>query len=203
MTDNKKKKISKKKWDFEIKPMDRKEADAEMKRFLSALEDYCKDVPEAELRRGANRVKDFVEGRISWADMFNYSPEMLFQMAEFGFTQFKSGRYGDAERVFKVLTVLDWKNAYYHSVMGSILQREQRYGEALAEYDEAISLDPADIVSLTNKGEILMQHDLKDEARICLQKASELDPDAKDRFANRARMLLAQMDRIKKEGKKR
>jgi Flp pilus assembly protein TadD len=204
MADVKKpKKSAKKKWEFPIgvEPMSREDADAEMARFFAALEKNFKDVPEAEMKRGAQKIKDFIDGKLSWAELFNFTPEMLFQMAEFGFTQFKVGRYEDAERVFKVLTVLDWNNAYYHSVMGSILQRQRRYGDAIAEYSQAIELDPHDIVSHTNRGEVFMQHGLFDEAQADFDAAIALDPGAKDRFANRSRMLLHQLEKIKKEGR--
>lgn len=206
MADEKKpKKPAKKKWEFPIgiEPMSREEADAEMGRFFKALEEQYKGVPEEEIEQGAKKIKDFIDGRLSWAELFNFTPEMLFQMAEFGFTQFKVGRYADAERVFKVLTVLDWNNAYYHSVMGSILQRQRRYGDAIAEYSQAIELDPSDIVSHTNRGEIFLQHGLLEEAEGDLTKAAACDPEGQDRFANRARMLLMQLDKRKREGGKR
>lgn len=204
MVDAKKdRKGPKKRWDFPVgvEPMSKEEAEAEMGRFFEAFEENLKGVPEAEIERGARKVKDFIDGKLSWADLFNFTPEMLFQMAEFGFTQFKTGRYADAERVFKVLTVLDWNNAYYHSVMGSILQRQRRYGDAMAEYSQAIELDPGDIVSRTNRGEILLQHGLIEEARGDLEKAVQLDPEGKDRFAGRARMLLKQIDKAGGKGR--
>ena len=192
----------KKRWDFPIglKPMSQEEADAEMSRFFAAIEEQYKDVPQEEVERGAKKIKDFIDGKLSWAELFNFSPEMLFQMAEFGFNQFKQGRYPDAERVFKVLTVLDWNNAYYHSVMGSILQRQKRYGDAIAEYTQALELDARDIVSLTNRGEIFMQHGLFSEAETDFAKAVDLDAEGHDKFANRSRMLLQQLERLRKEG---
>ncbi|HPQ80111.1 MAG TPA: tetratricopeptide repeat protein [bacterium] len=204
MADKKEKKTPKKKYDFPIgiEPMSREEADAEMARFFAAIEEQYKDVPPSEMERGAKKIQDFIDGKLSWAELFDFTPEMLFHMAEFGFTQFKLGRYPDAERVFKVLTVLDWNNAYYHSVMGSILQRQKRYGDAIAEYTQAIELDPNDIVSYTNRGEIFMRHGLFEEARGDFTSAAGLDSEGKDKFANRARMLLEQMDRMGKEGAK-
>lgn len=210
MVDKKRKKPPKtKKWEFPIgiEPMSRKEAQQHVDEFFKALEEQFKDVPEAEMERGARKVKDFIDGKINWAELFSFTPEMLFQMAEFGFAQFKTGRYADAERVFKVLTVLDWNNAYYHSVMGSILQRQQRYGEAIAEYSQAIELDPNEIVGLTNRGEIFLQHGLFDEAGQDLERAIELDPKGEDRFANRARMLMGELKKFRKgeggKGKKK
>lgn len=176
-------------------PMTKEEAEAEMQRFFADLEEKMKGIPQAEIDRGVKKVKDFIDGKIGWAELFNFTPEMLFQMAEYGFMQFKQGRYEDAERVFKVLTVLDWNNAYYHAVMGSVLQRQKRYGEALAEYSQALELDPRDIVSHTNRGEIFLLHGLIEDAEKDFVKAIELDPAGKDRFANRARMLQKQVER--------
>lgn len=197
-----KKNAKKKKWDFSpgIKPMPIEEANAEMERFFGALEEQYKDVPAAEVERGAKKIRDFLDGKMNWAELFNFTPEMLFQMAEFGFTQFKVGRYADAERVFKVLTVLDWNNAYYHSVMGSILQRQRRYGDAIAEYTQAMELDPKDIVSRANRGEIFMQHGLVEEAEGDFRKAMELDPKGSDKFANRARVLMKQIEKARLKG---
>lgn len=184
------------------KVLEKGEADRHMEEFLKQLEEHLKDVPEEEIRAGAEKMRDFIKGKLSWAELFNFTPEMLFQMAEYGLTQFKVGRLQDAERVFKVLTILDWDNAYYHSVMGSILQREKRYGEAIAEYEQALELDPDDITSLTNRGEIYMQHGLIDEAKIDFEKAIALDPKGEDKWANRARMLMVEIERQKSGAKK-
>jgi tetratricopeptide (TPR) repeat protein len=186
----------------QIPEMTQEEAEIEMQRFFTALEEKVKGIPQEEIERGAQKVKDFVDGRIGWADLFDFTPDMLFRLAEYGFMQFKQGRYVDAERVFKGLAILDWNNAYYHSVLGSILQRQRRYGEAIAEYTQALDLDPKDIVSFTNRGEIFMHHGLMDEAREDFKHAMNLDPDSANRFANRARMLTEQIKRIQAEKKK-
>jgi tetratricopeptide (TPR) repeat protein len=201
MVEKKDKKLQKppRKWDFSVglTKMTSEEADALLARFFERFEKKFGDVPEAEIERGAKKIQNYLNGKIGWAELFNFTPEMLFQMAEFGFTQFQAGRYSDAERVFKVLTVLDWNNAYYHSVMGSILQRQKRYGEAIAEYSQAIDLDPNDIASLTNRGEIFLHHGLMEDAESDLMKAAKLDPEENDRFAGRARILIEQLSHQK------
>lgn len=188
-----------------LKPVSAEDtADAEVERFFDVLEEQYKDVPPAELERGAKKIQAILEGNINWTEVLNFTPEMIFQMAEYGFTQFKVGRYADAERVFKILTIIDRTNAYYHSVMGSILQRQRRFGDAIAEYTQAIEIDPNDIVSLTNRGEVYMRYGLVDEARADFEKAIGLDPKGEDRFANRSRILLDQLDKggkkVKKDG---
>lgn len=192
----------KKKWEFPIgiEPMSREEADAQMEQFFKQLEEQLKGVPQEELERGNKKIRDYIEGKIGWAELFNFTPEMLYQMAEFGYMQFKQGRYHDAERVFKVLTVLDWNNHYYHSMMGSILQRQKRYGEAIAEYTQAIELFPQDVIALTNRGEIFLLHNLLEEAEVDFKKAVAQDPKKENKWANRARMLLSQLEKRRKKG---
>lgn len=207
MADNKPKgatpKDKKSKWNFPIgiKKMTREEADAELDEFFKKLEEELKDIPQDEIEKGSRKVVDFLEGKVSWAELFNFTPRMLYQMAEFGYTQFKVGRYKDAERIFKVLTVLDWNNHYYHSMMGTVLQRQKRYGEAIAEYTQAIDLYPQDIVSYTNRGEIFMQHKLFSEAEADFNKAINLDPNDENKWAGRARMLIKELDKKRKKGK--
>lgn len=188
------------------KPMSQAEADLELEKFLKHLEEEFKDTPKELVEIGGKRVVDFLKGEISWADMFNVPPKMVRDMVEYGYLQFQTGRYEEAERFFKMLTVLDWNNSYYHSMMGSILQRQKRFGEALAEYSEAIKLNPNDAVSLSNRGEIYMQHKLFDDAVADLDKAISLDPKKENKWANRARILKAQVEQIrggeKKKGKK-
>lgn len=150
------------------------DADKKVDQFISTLEDEFKDIPEAIVKEGAQSVLDYLKGKKTLAQMFNVTPEMLRFMVEQGFNQFKTGRYEDAERIFKVLTFLDWNNSYMHSMHASVLQQQKKYGEAVAEYSEAIKLNPKDIVSLVNRAEIFLihghvpfaQHDL-DQALTC------------------------------------
>ncbi len=195
----------KRKPDFtpEVKPVDKNVAEAEIKRINEALKEKFKDVPDAELQRGAKKMVDFAQGKIGWADLMNFTPENLFNMAELGFNQFKIGKYEDAERIFKMLTILDWNNSYFHSVMGSILQKQKRYGEAMAEYSQALELDPNDTASLTNRGEILLMHGLFDEAEADLKKSLALGESGEDGFSNRAEMLLKKMEVARKSASNR
>jgi tetratricopeptide (TPR) repeat protein len=181
------------------KTMTKEEADRELERFLKHLEDDFKDTPKELMEIGSKKVIDFIKGELSWADMFNIPKKMVREMVEYGYLQFQAGRYQDAERFFKMLTIMDWNNSYYHSMMGSILQRQKRFGEAVAEYSEAIKLNPNDAVSLTNRGEIYMQHKLLDDAVADFEKAVSLDPKKENKWSNRARVLKAQIEMLRKK----
>lgn len=174
----------------------------EMDLFFEALEKKLKDIPQAEIEKGAQKIQDFLDGKIGWGDVFNFTPEQIEQMAEMGYTQFKQGRYHDAEKFFKVLTILDWENFYYHSMMGSILQRQKRDGEAIVEYSQAIESNANDVVSLTNRGEIFMKHGWLQDAIRDFKKVISLDPKGENRWATRARVLLAQIEKSKKPAEK-
>jgi len=181
------------------KVMSKEEANKELEKFLKRLEEEFKNTPKELIEIGSRRVIDFLKGDISWAEMFGIPKKTIHDMVEYGYLQFQAGRYEDAERFFKMLTIMDWKNSYFHSMMGSILQRQKRFGEAVAEYSEAIKLNPNDVVSLTNRGEIYMQHKLLDDAVADFDKATLLDPKKENKWANRARVLKAQIELARKK----
>lgn len=133
-------------------------ADDTVDQFVSQLETEFKLVPEEIIREGAQSVLDYIKGKKTLAQMFNITPDMMKFMVEQGYNQFKTGRYDDADRVFRVLTFLNWNNTAFHSMRGSILQKQKKYGEAVAEYSEAIKQNPKDIVSLVNRAEIFLVH---------------------------------------------
>lgn len=181
--------------------MSRTDADIEMEKFFGKLEENLKDVPQEVIEAGAGKVIDFIKGKVSWADMFNVTPGVMKQMAELGYLKFQAGRFEEAERFYKVLTILDSKNSYFHSMLGTILHREKRNGEAIVQYTEALDLNPHDIVSLVNRGEIYMQHGWLNDAEADFAKAASLDPDKEDKWADRARVLQRQIQEIRKRRK--
>ena len=185
----------------EFEKMDPKEADAEMEKFFAELEKKMKDVPEEVVEAGAQKVVDLIKGKLSWAEIFNITPEMMKQMVELGYLKFQAGRLEEAERFFKVLCVLDARNHYFRSMLGSILQRQKRYAEAIVQYTEALGLNPNDIVSIVNRGEIYLQHGWIPDAEADFKKAISLDPKKEDKWADRARVLLHQITEIRKRRK--
>lgn len=193
--DNKTMVPKKAKFDFPIglSPMTQEEAQRQMTEFFQQLEEEFKNVPPGEIEAAAQKFQHYMSGKISWADLMNLTPNTMLAIADFGYQQFKHGRYTDAERVFKVLTVLDWNNGYYHAMMGSILQRQKRYGEAIAEFNEAIELNPYDEMSYTHRGEIYLLHGLLPEAKTDLEKAISLGTSAGNQWAERATLLLQQV----------
>lgn len=186
---------------FEQVPVDKDVANAEMEKFFTELEQELKGVPQEVVKAGAEKVIDFIKGKMTWGEIFNVSPQMMKQMAELGYIKFQAGRLEEAERFFKVLSILDSRNSYMRSMLGSILQRQKRYGEAVVQYTEAIDLNPNDIVSFVNRGEIFMQHGWFNDAMLDFTKAADLDPEKENKWSNRARLLIKQIEEIRKRRK--
>lgn len=167
------------------------------------IEEVLKKVPKEQLEKAKKEVDRMLSGDLSWADLSQYTPERLMQIAELGFNQFRIGQYDSAERLFKGLTVIDPDNYYFHQMLGATFQRKEKYPESILEYSVAVDLNPSDLVSFTNRGEIYLKLGIVDLASGDFDKAVALDPKSEDKWANRARMLKEQLRLMKQQQKKK
>jgi tetratricopeptide (TPR) repeat protein len=166
------------------------------------LEEALKKAPPDQLGGAKMEVDKLLSGDLSWADLSKYTPERLMQIAELGFNQFRAGQYDSAERLFKGLTVIDPDNYYFHQMLGATFQRKEKYPEAILEYSVAADLNASDVVSVTNRGEVYFKLGIFEMAGADFDKAIALDPKNEDKWANRARMLRAQIRLMKQQKKK-
>lgn len=169
---------------------------------IAKLEEALKGLPPAKLAQAQKEANQFLSGDLSWADLSQYTPEILFKTAEAGFNQFNIGQYDSAERVFKGLTVIDPDNYYYHQMLGAVFQRREKNAEAIVEYTVASDLNPKDIVSLTNRGEVYMKLGVPELAMTDFDRAIALDPKTEDKWANRSRVLKEQVRLMQQRKKK-
>ena len=167
------------------------------------IEEALKKVPKDQLDKAKKEVDRMLSGDLSWADLSQYTPERLMQIAELGFNQFRIGQYDSAERLFKGLTVIEPDNYYFHQMLGATFQRKEKYPESILEYSVAVDLNPSDLVSFTNRGEIYLKLGIVDLASGDFDKAVALDPKNEDKWANRARMLKEQLRLMKQQQKKK
>lgn len=168
---------------------------------IQKLEKALQSLPPEQLEKAKKEASHLLNGDLSWADLAQYTPERLFKIAEMGYEQFRLGQYDRAERLFKGITVIDPGNYYYHQMLGAVFQRKDLFAEAVVEYSLAIDLEPKDIVSLTNRGEIYFKLGLFDLAKADFDRAIDLDPKEENKWSNRARMLREQVKLVKKRKK--
>lgn len=168
---------------------------------LKRIEETLRTLPPEKLQQAKKEVDKLLQGDLSWADLSQYTPEKLIKIAETGYGQFKLGQYESAEKIFKGLTAIDPENYYYHQMLGATYQRKERYPEAVVEYAIAFDLNPKDIVSIANRGEVYFKLGIYELANADFDSAIGLDSKGDDKWANRARMLREQVRLVKKRGK--
>jgi tetratricopeptide (TPR) repeat protein len=123
----------------------------------------------------------------------------LHALRTLGHGYLENGRFGDACVVFEGLVEVDADSAWAHAALGAAYQNLDQEEEALAEYDEALRLDPGEMTALVNRGELRITAGRAEEGIEDLAAAAECDPSTDDAQANRARALLAATRQILEE----
>lgn len=137
----------------------------------------------------------FLADKASLAELSGVGRTELVKLSECGHVKLKHGRLEEAEKIFQGLIVLDHRNPYFHAMMGSVHQRRERPVEAIVEYTTAVNLNPRDISSLVNRGEIYLRHRNYKKAAEDFRTAILLDQDGINLWANRARSLVIAIKR--------
>jgi tetratricopeptide (TPR) repeat protein len=100
------------------------------------------------------------------------------------------GKYHEAEIISDTMLAFDPDNAYLHVLLASSCHHQKKFPKAIQGYTRAIELQPEDIASFVNRGEIYLRSGKFIEAFEDLKRASELNIPDQDVFANRARLLM-------------
>ncbi len=173
------------------------DAGVSLEELSQQLEAELKKVAPDDLAAARKQVDDLLEGDLKWADLMEWTPERLHETAKEGYRQYEAAKYAQAEVIFKGLTVLDPDNFYYHQMLAASFQQQQKYPEAIVEYSIAVDLNPEDITSFTNRGEVYFELKLWDLADVDFDRAVSLDPAGQDRWANRSRLLKKKVTAIR------
>ncbi len=145
----------------------------------------------AEVLFTPERVKKWVQGEITLAELSAVSgPEML-EMAVIGFSMYEQGRYDDARVIFDALCALDPREGYYRTALGAVYLAQENLEQAEQLFNEAIRLNDREIASYVNRGEVYLRQGKILEAAQDFKKAVDLDPNGTDPLTRRARLLAA------------
>jgi len=132
----------------------------------------------------------FLNDNVSMAELKGLSRNQLFQISDIGFVKLTHGRLDEAYQIFQGLIVLDHRNAYFHGVMGAIHQKLERPIEAIMEYSQALKLNPHDVSTYVNRGELYLRHKNYKKAAQDFKEAIVRDEQGINLWANRARSLV-------------
>ncbi|MCA9728833.1 MAG: tetratricopeptide repeat protein, partial [Candidatus Eisenbacteria bacterium] len=102
-------------------------------------------------------VKAFLLGDITLAQLEGVSAEDIYAVADMGYDLFEAGKIEEARKIFEGLNTYNPMDSYFHSVLGSIYQREERFEDAARHYKSAVELYPEDVSSWTNLGETMLR----------------------------------------------
>lgn len=137
----------------------------------------------------------FAANQISLADVAKLPRKGLRRLTEMGHLKLKYGRLDESLEIFNMLARVDHKNYYYRSALGGIYQKLKKWVEAVANYSLALTLNPHDIASFVNRGEIFLRHDKYKKAAEDFRSAILEDRVGKNLWANRARSLVIALKR--------
>jgi tetratricopeptide (TPR) repeat protein len=157
--------------------------------WLGNLNELLNRIDPKDAEKAIRDIEGFVDGDMTWAEVQGIPQQLLFDIAERGYLKFKSGRLQEAESLFKGLSMVDHKTAYYYTALGAIYQKQENLLDAISAYTVAIELDPEDITAYVNRGEVYSSMGIQEQPLQDFDAAIKLDPEGKDPWANRARFL--------------
>lgn len=149
------------------------------------------DPPDPAANFTPENFKRFLAGEITWAQLEGMTMEQAYAIAEFGYTMYQQGRYKESRTMFEGLVIGNPYDPYFHAMLGAIYTKLDLHEEAAQEFSIAIELDPEDINSFVNRGELLLQHGEFEYAMEDLKAAIDLDPKGENPASLRARALAA------------
>ncbi|MDO8518885.1 MAG: hypothetical protein Q7T11_01825 [Deltaproteobacteria bacterium] len=154
------------------------------------IESYLATVPREKKEEDLKKFEKFVSGEMTWAEIKGYPKAFLKDLARIAYMKYKTGDYTAAESLFKGLSVIDHSNWYYRAALGTIYQKQKLYEQAIEEYTMALTLNEKEITSLTNRGECFFFLKNYPAAIQDFTGAIALDPEDKNAWGKRARMML-------------
>jgi len=123
----------------------------------------------------ADQLMDLVNGNLTFQDFFGLDSDVMLAWANQGYFFYNQGKYAEAEVIFKGLVTLNGGVSYYHTALGSIYEAEEKYDEALEQFEKALEIDTEDICAIVNRGEILLRKGKVVEAAEEFKRAIDLD----------------------------
>ena len=140
------------------------------------------------------KVKDAIiaaaKGQKTWGEVLGINAGQAYNMAQMGYKMLQEGKLEEARTIFQGLATLNPKDPYHHLALGAVHHRSDHIDEAIAEYTNAIELDPKLANAYANRGELYIAKGQQEKAFNDLKKAKDLDPNCQDPSTIRARVIL-------------
>jgi Flp pilus assembly protein TadD/SAM-dependent methyltransferase len=121
------------------------------------------------------------------------APRNAMFRQNFGLMLAEAGQLAAAEAQFREI-ISSGTNATAHNYLGMVRQRMGRFGDAIASYEEALRLKPADAAAANNLGYCLLERGDVEGARDWLSRSLAADPHNPTAHTNLGNALRTQGD---------
>lgn len=155
-----------------------------------ASEKQPDELPLAE-RYSTERMRQYLGGDLTARDFHQVSGPQMLAMAVWGFQQYDSGRYAEAQAMFETLISLDAKEPYYRIAAGATYLAQEDLEKAEKAFTRAIELSQTEASAYVNRGEVYLRTGRIALAARDFKSAIDLDASKKDPLTQRARLLSA------------
>jgi tetratricopeptide (TPR) repeat protein len=137
-----------------------------------------------------------ISGDITPAQFLGISQEQLYEIATLGHNMMSQGQLQQAMDIFKGLVAASPYDSVFHCNLAAVHAQEQRYAEAMEEYTQALELNLANVDALVGRSELYLREGKVAEALADIKAALELDPQAQQETAQRARATLMVLQKM-------
>jgi tetratricopeptide (TPR) repeat protein len=149
-------------------------------------------VPKGEKPKGRRtKTHDALpEAHVAHVDLKkHHSPKEAADLAALGHKLFENGKLEEARVIFEKLVGADTRDAFVHTMLGTVYLAMNAQEKALALFQAALKLDPDDLAAVVYRGEIRLNRGKFKAAMEDLMRAVTLAP-ATDPFVERAKRLM-------------
>lgn len=130
------------------------------------------------------------EGHVAKVDLKRvHTAQEAADLAAFGHRMFEIGKLDEARVIFEKLVGADTRDAFVHTMLGTVYLAMNAQDRALALFQAALKIDPNDLAAVVYRGEIRLNRGKLKAALDDLARAVTLAP-ASDPFVERARRLM-------------
>lgn len=129
--------------------------------------------------------KVFVKGQ-TLKDLRGFDDAQMETIYSLGFNFYQTGRYEDAEKVFKLLTLLDYSEVKYWLGFGAVQQAQRKFDQAVKSYAMGMMIDMHEPRLAYHAAECYIALGDKANAESALAAVEEFAPEASEYKAKAA-----------------
>lgn len=141
------------------------------------------------------RARRLLRGELTLGEYFGLPQQTLYKIATVGHQMLKTGKFDTALQIFEGLVAAAPYDSVFHVHRGAALANLERYDEAMDAYNQAIRFNIANVDALASRGELYLRKQQAGPAIADLEAAVKADAEGKHPAGQRARALLALLQR--------